>query len=452
MASGSSIPPGGCTIVVTITSTTPGTVTNVTGSLVTAGGTTPPASAPLTVNPGISTLAKTILPATIAAGGTSTLTLTLGNANATPQALTAAFTDPMPAGMTTTGGNTGTCTGVTVTATLITMASGSPIPPGGCTIVVTVTSTTPGTVTNTTGTLETAGGISAPASAPLTVTAIPLTLAKTISPATIASGGTATLTLALSNANAVAQSLTAPFTDPMPAGVTTTSANTGTCTGVNVTSTLITLPSGAAIPPGGCTIVVTITSNTPGTVTNTTGTVVTAAGTAPAASAPLTVTAIAASLGKVMLPTTIVAGDTSTLTLTLGNTNATPLLLTSLFSDPMPTGVTTIGGNLGTCPGVTVTTYLITMASGSAIPPGGCTIVVKITSYTSGAVVNTTGILNTTAGVSAQASAPLMVLSTLPAAIPATSPPGLALLLLSLSALAAWQLRRRRAGVSRHRT
>ena len=34
------------------------------------------------------------------------------------------------------------------------MAAGAAIPAGGCTIVVTVTSTTPGTVTNTTGTLH----------------------------------------------------------------------------------------------------------------------------------------------------------------------------------------------------------------------------------------------------------------------------------------------------------
>jgi len=40
----STIPPGGCTIVVSIKSSTPGTVTNTTSSLQTEAGTTPPAS------------------------------------------------------------------------------------------------------------------------------------------------------------------------------------------------------------------------------------------------------------------------------------------------------------------------------------------------------------------------------------------------------------------------
>jgi hypothetical protein len=171
MASGSTIPPGGCTIVVTITSSTSGTVTNTTGPLATNGGNAPPASAPITVQPsGTASLAKTIVPGSIKPGGAATLTLTLGNSGATPLTLTAPFTDPMPVGMTTTTGNTGTCANVQVTATLITMPTGSTIPPGGCMIVVGVTSSTAGTVTNVTSALI-AGSVVAPAaSAPLAVT------------------------------------------------------------------------------------------------------------------------------------------------------------------------------------------------------------------------------------------------------------------------------------------
>ncbi len=452
LASGSPIAPGGCTIVVTITSTTPGTVTNTTSTLVTAGGTTPPASAPLTVDAAASTLTKTIVPATIAAGDASTLTLTLGNSNAVAAALTAPFTDPMPAGVTTSSGNTGTCVGVVIAPALVTMATGSLIPPGGCTIVVTITSITPGTVTNTTSTLVTAGGTTPPAAAPLTVDAAPLALTKTIAPATVVSGGSATLTLALANVNAVAQILTAPFTDPMPAGVTTTGGNTGTCSGVAVAPALITMASGSSVPPGGCTIVVTITSNTPGTVTNTTSTVVTGAGITPAANAPLTVTATGSTLDKVMLPAKIAAGGSSTLTLTLGNANATPLSLTANFTDPMPAGVTTTSGNTGTCPGVTVIPASISMASGAAIPAGGCTIVVTITSFKVGQVVNTTGALTTDAGVTAPATAPLVVTpGGPPAVIPASTPAGLAVLLLALSAVAGWHLRMRGTRRARQR-
>jgi len=355
------------------------------------------------------TLGKTIAPPTIASGGTATLTIPLGNPNALPLALTAAFTDAMPSGVTTTSGNTGTCTGVTVTPTTVTKASGSTIPAGGCTIVVAITSTTPGTVTNTTGTLTTSAGATTPASAPLTVNAAAATLGKTILPASIVSGGASTLTLTLGNPNATPLALTAAFSDPMPAGVTTTSGNTGTCTGVTVTPTTVAMASGSTIPAGGCTIVVTITSTTPGTVTNTTSALQTDGGTSPPASAPLTVTAAAATLAKSIAPTSIAPGGTATLTLALGNPNATALTLTAAFSDPMPAGVTTTSGNTGTCAGVTVTPTTITMASGSTVPAGGCTIVVTITSSTPGTVTNTTGPLQTSAGTAPPASAPITV-------------------------------------------
>jgi len=60
--------------------------------------------------------------------------------------------------VTITGANTGTCPGVTNTATILTMASGAQVVPGGCTIVVAITSSTPGSVTNTTSALVTEGG------------------------------------------------------------------------------------------------------------------------------------------------------------------------------------------------------------------------------------------------------------------------------------------------------
>ena len=124
MASGTTIPAGSCTIVVTITSTTPGTVTNTTGALRRTPATRRPASAPLTVN-ALPTLAKTITPSTIGIGGTATLTITLGNTNPTPITLAAAVRRHHAGRRHDyVGGNTGTCTGVTVAPTSITMAIG----------------------------------------------------------------------------------------------------------------------------------------------------------------------------------------------------------------------------------------------------------------------------------------------------------------------------------------
>ena len=51
------------------------------------------------------------------------------------------------------------------------------------------------------------------------VTPIPPTLGKAFSPATIDEGGVSTLTITLTNANATAASLTAPFIDTLPDGV-----------------------------------------------------------------------------------------------------------------------------------------------------------------------------------------------------------------------------------------
>ena len=59
-------------------------MTNTTSGLTTNAGAHPSASAPLTVTAVIPTLAKSIAPASIAPGGTATLTITLGNTNAAP--------------------------------------------------------------------------------------------------------------------------------------------------------------------------------------------------------------------------------------------------------------------------------------------------------------------------------------------------------------------------------
>jgi uncharacterized repeat protein (TIGR01451 family) len=332
------------------------------------------------------------------------------------QTLASNFTDPMPSGVTTTSANTGTCTGVVVAPTLISMAAGTSIPGGGCTIVVTITSSTQGTAVNTTGPLVTNGGTAPPASAPLIVVSSGPSLFKAIAPATITAGGTATLTLTLGNVDPLPLTLTVPFVDNLPAGMTIIGPNTGTCPGVLASSTGILMSTGAAIPPGGCTIVVTITSSTPGTLINTTGPLQTSGGGTPTASAPLTVIATTgATLTKTIAPASIAPGGVATLTLALGNANATPLILTAAFTDAMPAGVTTTSGNAGTCGGVTVTPTLITMASGTAIPPGGCTIVVTITSSTPGTVTNTTSPLTTGGGTTPPASAPLTVTGTLTA-------------------------------------
>ncbi len=164
------------------------------------------------------TLGKTIVPSTISSGGAATLTLALGNPNATSITLTADLIDPMPAGVTASSGNTGSCTDVTVTTNTITKASGSTIPSGGCTIVATITSTTPGTVINTTGVLQTSAGAANPASAPITVVALvaDLTITKTSSQGPVVPGSIVTYVIVVTN-NGPSAVTGAMVTDNLPA-------------------------------------------------------------------------------------------------------------------------------------------------------------------------------------------------------------------------------------------
>jgi uncharacterized repeat protein (TIGR01451 family) len=149
--------------------------------------------------------------------------------------------------------------GVTVTATTITMASGATIPAGGCTIVVAITSSTPGTVTNTTGPLQTSGGTAPPASAPITVTAVvDLTIAKrNTGPFTLGQVG-AHYEIVVSNLGTAPTSGPVTVTDTLPAGLTPTAIGGA---GWNCTQ-----PSGPCtrsdpLAPGASHPVVTLTVN-----------------------------------------------------------------------------------------------------------------------------------------------------------------------------------------------
>ena len=101
-----------------------------------------------------------------------------------------------------------------------------------------------------------------------------VTLAKAFSPATINPGGTSTLTIALSNNTGALVTLNADLVDNLPGGVTTVGLPSTTCGGTppTVTSTSVTLPTGATIPsgtPGTCTVTVNVTASSTGVFVNT---------------------------------------------------------------------------------------------------------------------------------------------------------------------------------------
>ncbi|QEA12621.1 beta strand repeat-containing protein [Comamonas flocculans] len=168
--SGGTIPANGsCTITVNVTSAAPGgpyVNTIAAGDLKTSvGNNGAPATANLLVNPGQPpSVSKSFSPASIASGGQSTLTISLGNGNAKALTLTSDMVDTlnnmeavMPA---VTTGTTCDAASVEVAAGNVTYKTGGTIPAGGCVIAVRVTSLTAGTWANTiaANALKTDGG------------------------------------------------------------------------------------------------------------------------------------------------------------------------------------------------------------------------------------------------------------------------------------------------------
>jgi hypothetical protein len=249
-----------------------GTVTNTTSTLVTAAGTSVAINAPITAVQAASSIsmafANTIYPSVvtipvIAPGGSAKLTVGLPN-GATAQTLTYDFLVPLPPGVTyTSAAVTGTCATsgmqIQISSWLILVPVGSTLPASGCTIVADVTSSTIGTYTATTSYLQTSGQTASPPQAPLTVTAS-TDVSMDFTPATlvVGQGNASTLTIGLPNASGAPQVLTQPFVDNLPTGIVTTTQNLGSCAGVVVTPTSITMAQGTMLPVNGCQIVVQV--------------------------------------------------------------------------------------------------------------------------------------------------------------------------------------------------
>ncbi|MDQ3189715.1 MAG: DUF11 domain-containing protein [Pseudomonadota bacterium] len=233
---------------------------------------------------------KTFGAPSFGAAGNTSLTISIANVNGAAITTNEVFTDTLPTvpGPMTinTAGSTGTCPNVTAAAGSgnVTMASGTVIPAGGCTIIVNVTATALGTYTNTiaAGALVTSAGNNPnAASANVNVVAVP-TIAKAFSPATIASGGTSTLTITLSNSTVGAYTA-ATFTDTFPVapGAMTVAApltTSNTCGGTLQDSSggalapgdvAIRLTGGTIPALGSCVITVRVTAAAAGVYTNT---------------------------------------------------------------------------------------------------------------------------------------------------------------------------------------
>jgi len=233
-------------------------------------------------------------------------------------------------------------------------------------------------------------GFASPASA-----ASPPTITKTFTPSTILPGGTSNVVLTFNNPNATPLTGVA-VTDSLPAGVTAIGGSIATsCPPAAVTTFTPTAVSfsGGTLPAGTCTFSFNVTAAATGAYVNTTSTV-TSVEAVPSgtATATLTVALLAPTITKSFTPSTILAGGTSKVVLTINNPNVSGLTNVSV-TDTFPAGVTAVSGSIAeSC--VVGTTFFspasvsfsnVTFAAGAT-----CIFSFDVTAPASGNYVNTT--------------------------------------------------------------
>jgi uncharacterized repeat protein (TIGR01451 family) len=405
------------------------------------------ASALVTTQPGV---AKVFNPVSGLAGATTTLVLTLSNANTSSLAtLTTAFTDTYPAGLVNaaTPAAATSCGGGVATAaaggTTVTLAAGATIPAGGlCTVTVVVRADSVGAYTNTVsaGALTvTVAGVTLTnavgATAQYQVTAANVGVLKDFQPDGIPPNGSSTLKITFSNPTAVTATFTFGFTDTYPAGIlnyTTPNPQTS-CSGsgaptASAGGNSVSLPNTRAIPASGsCTVTVVVTSASLGAYLNSipTGSVQTSVGAnLGTASAPLLVAA--PSVSKLFSPTNINTAATSTLIITFTNPLSTTATFTQTFTDIYPAGIInhTTPAATDNCPGgaIAATAGLgtLTMPVGTQIPPlSSCALSVVVRGTPSATLTGTfvnsipAGSLTTTLGSNTSGTTATLTIATL---------------------------------------
>jgi alpha-tubulin suppressor-like RCC1 family protein len=361
------------------------------------------------------TIGKSFSPTSIPVNGTSTLTFTLTNTNASVGLTGLSFSDSFPAGMQVASplSVSDSCGGTfvaSINATSVSFSGGAVGSGVGtsCTITVGVTATAAGSLTNTTSTLSSSGGTSASgATATLTVVAPPA-LSKVFGGSSVPLNGSTSLTFTVKNNNATA--LTAiGFTDPLPAGLVISTPNglSETCNGT-ITATqgnnVIKLSGATLLANAGCNFAVNVTGTTAGAKNNVTSTISSnEGGTGAAASAGLAVVApptISKAFGA-----GIVVGGSTTLTFTLTNPAANSVAETGVaFTDTLTGGL-----QVASTPGVTTTcggsfsnatsgSTSLSFSGGSIAISSSCTVSVNVTSTSNGVKTNVTGAVSSTNG------------------------------------------------------
>jgi uncharacterized repeat protein (TIGR01451 family) len=247
---GGTIPASGsCTITVNVTSATAGSYTNSTGTVSSANAAAGAAATDILIVLTPPTAIKSFSPSIIPVSGSSVMTITLTNPNAT--AITGvALTDTYPANLLNTASASPVTTcGGTLTAvnggTALSLTGGTIPASGNCTVTVNVTSATVGSYTNNTGTISADGPMTiASASGAISVVQL-LSIQKTVTTTIARPGNLLAYAVTIKNESEMIAS-NIIIRDTLPSGVTFFGTDGGgTATGGTVSWSIATLHPGA---------------------------------------------------------------------------------------------------------------------------------------------------------------------------------------------------------------
>jgi hypothetical protein len=428
LAGGSIATPGSpCTIVVNVTGTQSGAVSNTTSAVSSVNGGTGATSNTATLfvaSP--QAVTKTFAPTKIPLNGTTLLTINITNPNSNVTLTGLAFTDSLPAGLViaSTPSLSNTCGG-TATATAgssaVSLSGGTLASSASCAVSVNVQGTTAGDKLNSVQVSSTEGGTSTTANAAVTVVAPP-TISKGFNPASIPRNGTSTLTFTISNPNnpgtpANGDLTGVAFSDTLPASsgpgsatlVVSSTPNVSNTCGGTVTATagsgLISLSGGSVAHNTSCTLSVDVKGTVEGDGNNTTGAISSTEGGTGTASNTATLKVIAPPLiASAFSPGGILPNGASTLTITITNPAANTAALQGVaFTDSFPASVVvaTPNGLGNTCGGTATATAgsgTVSLTGGTIATTSSCSVSVNVTSSTPGLYTNTTGAVSSTNG------------------------------------------------------
>ena len=358
--------------------------------------------------------------------GSTSLTFTITNPNASLAFTGVAFTDSLPAGLVvaSTPALSNTCNGTptaTSGSTSVSLSAGTLASSATCTLSVNVTGTTAGVKNNSVQVTSTEGGTGNTATASITVVAPPV-IGIAFGAASVPLNSNVQLHFAIDNPNSVSLSGIA-FTNNLPSGlvVASTPAISNTCNGTftaTAGATNMSLAGGTLAGSASCDIFVNVTGTTPGNKSDMTGPVSSTEGGTGLASGTAGVTVVAPpSIAKAFGAANIALNGTTSLTFTITNPAANTVSETGVaFTDTLPSGlvVATPNGLTNSCggtPTATAGTGIVSLTGATITTSSSCTVSLNVTGTTSGTKNNSVTVTSTNGGTGNTATASISVAS-----------------------------------------